>query len=363
MLQQTQVATVIDYYHRFLAVYPNVRSLAAAEEPAVLRLWSGLGYYRRARQLHAAAKQIVAHGGQFPKSLEGILSLPGIGRYTAGAIASFAYDQPAPIVEANTQRLFSRLIQLEIDPRSRDGQTQLWSFAESLVAAPIVARLAGPRTKRPKQTFSPGRINQAVMELGSQVCTPRDPDCPNCPLSRLCPTFSAGLQATLPLAPPKKVITELTHIALVIRKPSDPDQVLMRLNSKDEWWHGLWDLPRIDVTHSQVFQSAATLRRRDSSSSSSSSFSSSSSIASLTPTDLDWLAAQFHAQHTLNCTIDSYQSSWKHAVTRYRIALHAFAATLAPRLRLQPPLAWHSISAALDLPLTAPAKRLLSSLR
>jgi len=351
MLQQTQVATVIDYFHRFLAAYPDVRSLASAEEQSVLRLWSGLGYYRRARQLHAAAKQIVARGGEFPKSLDEILSLPGIGRYTAGAIASFAYDQPAPIVEANTQRLFSRLIRLEIDPRSRDGQAQLWSFAGSLVdeSADVQVVKAPPLKTQP--TLSPGRINQAVMELGSQICTPRDPDCPNCPLSRLCPTFAAGLQTTLPIAAPKKVITDLTHIALLIRKPSDENLVLMRQNAEDEWWHGLWDLPRVDVSHSAEFHAAAFV---------SSGAAPGKPIPAL---EFDWLAGAFHAEHALNCAVGDYHGSWKHAVTRYRIALHAFAATLAPRTRIRPPFAWHSIAEALDLPLTAPAKRLLRSLQ
>ena len=190
MLQQTQVATVIDYFHRFLATYPDVQSLAAADEQAVLRMWSGLGYYRRARQMHAAAKQIAATGGPFPQTLAEIETLPGIGRYTAGAIASFAFDLPAPIVEANTLRLFSRLLKLQIDPRSREGQTQLWSFAQSLVESPT----------RSQPTITPSRINQAVMELGSQVCTPRDPDCDHCPLNQLCPTFADGLQALIPVA-------------------------------------------------------------------------------------------------------------------------------------------------------------------
>ncbi len=359
MLQQTQVATVIDYYHRFLAAYPDVHSLAAADEQSVLRLWAGLGYYRRARQLHAAAKQMVAAGGDFPKSLAEITSLPGIGRYTAGAIASFAYDQPTPIVEANTQRLFSRLIRLEIDPRSRDGQSQLWDFAESLVRQPSNI-----------PSFSPGRINQAVMELGSQICTPRNPDCPNCPLSRLCPTFAAGLQTILPIAAPKKVITELTHVAIVVRDVRGSDRFLMRQNSEDQWWHGLWDFPRLDVSHLAAFsrgriapqprgasKKKATQKQPD----------SSKPLANFgfAPDELDWLAAELHSQHKINCTLTGYHSSWKHAVTRYRISLHAFTATTTasdPR-KLPPSNAWHSISQAQEQPHSAPAKRLLTALQ
>lgn len=336
MLQQTQVATVIDYFHRFLAAYPNVNSLAAADEQSVLRMWSGLGYYRRARQMHAAAKLIAASGGAFPASLADIEKLPGIGRYTAGAIASFAYDQPAPIVEANTQRLFSRLLKLEIDPRSRDGQSQLWTFAESLVE-----NLESKTTRR-ESPLSPGRINQAVMEIGSQVCTPRDPSCLICPLRPLCPTYAAGAQATIPVAAPKKVITDLTHVALLIT--NSRGEILMRQNSPNEWWHGLWDLPRVDVSHAPSFhqQDLASIAFPD--------------------VELDWLATAFHQEHELTATVTSHRASLKHAVTRYRIALHTFAATLAPRTRITPPFAWQSLPLALNLPLTAPAKRILKSL-
>lgn len=194
-------------------------------------MWSGLGYYRRARQLHAAAKKVVQEFGDFPSSIDDILSLPGIGRYTAGAIASFAFDQPAPIVEANTQRLFARLIKLEEDPRTQG------IAAKALAVRGIAVPAKGKR--------GAGRINQAAIELGSQVCTPREPACHACPIS-LCPTFADGLQNRIPVAAPKLITTELEHIALVIERPG---QYLLRQNPADQWWHGLWDFPRLDVTH------------------------------------------------------------------------------------------------------------------
>ncbi len=326
MLQQTQVATVIDYYHRFLKAYPDVSSLAAADEQDVLRLWAGLGYYRRARQLHAAAKQIVGSTGSFPSTVAEIEKLPGIGRYTAGAIASFAFELPAPIVEANTQRLFSRLIRLEIDPRSRDGQLQLWSFAQSLVD---------------HSQHSPARINQAVMEIGSQVCTPRNPNCPNCPLSQHCPTFADGLQASIPMVAPKKVITELTHIAFLIR---DGTQLLMVRNTADQWWTGLWDLPRINVTHLAAFQ-----KKKETS-------------HSLSPVDLAWLATQLTDQYGIECTVVEHHHTFKHAVTRYRITLHTYTANIHSRPKRHPNIEWHRLAPALELPLTAPAKKILSRL-
>lgn len=325
MLQQTQVATVVDYYHRFLSAYPDVGSLAAADEQEVLRLWAGLGYYRRARQLHAAAKQIAQHSSQFPSTLAEIETLPGVGRYTAGAIASFAFDHPAPIVEANTQRLFSRLIRLEIDPRSREGQLRLWDFAQSLV----------------EQTdFSPGSINQAVMEIGSQVCTPRNPSCHQCPLSKFCPTYADGLQASIPVVAPKKVITELTHVALLIRNRG---QLLMLKNNDDKWWAGLWDLPRVDATE------LAKLR------------SHTPSSTSFSTAELSWIANQFSQQHELECTVGEHHRTFKHAVTRYRITLHTFAASMESRLKANSNFAWHRPASALELPLTAPAKKILSS--
>ncbi len=323
MLQQTQVATVIDYYQRFLAAYPDVAALAAAEEQDVLRLWSGLGYYRRARQMHAAAKQIVKADGQFPSSAIEIEALPGIGRYTAGAIASFAFNQPAPIVEANTQRLFSRLLRLEVDPRSPSGQLQLWAFAQLLVDT---------------KEYSPARINQAVMEIGSQVCTPRNPDCLNCPLSLLCPTFADGLQSTIPVIAPKKTVSELTHVAFAIRQR---DQLLMIQNAADQWWTGLWDFPRVDVSHNAKFHNKALATQ------------------SFSPSDFEWLASQLHQQHGIDCEVAGHHHTFKHTVTRYRITLHTFNASSGKRNPRNPAHAWHPLPSALDLPLTAPAKKIL----
>ena len=225
MLQQTQVATVIDYYHRFLKRFPTVSDLAAAETSEVLQYWEGLGYYRRARQLHQAAKKIVnEYSGSFPQEFAQVLDLPGVGRYTAGAICSFAYDQPHPIVEANTQRLYSRLLALEEDPRSSASQKRLWDLAERIV---------------PKK--SPGEINQALMELGSLVCTPTNPKCLECPLVELCPTAKLGLQSRIPAPPKAKAFESVYEVAWVVWNGS---QVLLRQCQPGERWEGLWDFPR-----------------------------------------------------------------------------------------------------------------------
>jgi A/G-specific adenine glycosylase len=166
MLQQTRVAAVLDHYRIFLERFPNVEALAAASEDAVLAAWSGLGYYRRARMLHRCAKELVEkRGGRFPQSAEGLRTLPGIGRYTAAAIASIAFDEPVAVVDGNVERVLGRL-------NGRDlTQPQTWQQAESLLSTP-----------------RPGDFNQAMMELGATVCLPRDPKCLACPVRKWCVT-------------------------------------------------------------------------------------------------------------------------------------------------------------------------------
>jgi A/G-specific adenine glycosylase len=228
MLQQTQVASVLRYYPRFLARFPTVAALAAAREHDVLRLWEGLGYYRRARQMHAAAKLIVAeHQGHFPREMEVVRRLPGIGRYTAGAILSIAFDQRQPILEANTIRLLSRLLAYRGDTAGLTGRKVLWRAAEDLLP-----------------TRGSSRFNQALMELGSLLCTPRDPRCEQCPLATLCPTQRAGLHDRIP-RPRRQVVVEDVHEAAVI--VVDRGRVLLRRCSDGERWAGLWDFPRFVV--------------------------------------------------------------------------------------------------------------------
>jgi A/G-specific adenine glycosylase len=230
MLQQTQVATVIPYFERFLATFPTIESLAKAPESKVLRLWEGLGYYRRARQLHEAAKIIASeHGGVFPTELATVQSLPGIGRYTAGAILSIARDAREPILEANTIRLLSRLLAYRGDPRRSAGQQLLWTFAKALL----------PRR-------STGVFNQALMELGSTICTPRDPRCAACPVESLCPTRTKGWQRLVPPPKSKKRYEQVSEAAVIVWRG---DRVLVRRCADRERWAGLWDFPRFACRH------------------------------------------------------------------------------------------------------------------
>jgi A/G-specific adenine glycosylase len=228
MLQQTQVATVCGYFTRFLETFPTVTDLAWADEEQVLRLWEGLGYYRRARQLHKAAKILVEEcGGEFPREMEDARRLPGIGRYTAGAILSIAYDLPQPILEANTIRVYSRLLAYEGDPHNAAGQKTLWSMAEAVV---------------PKK--QPGRLNQALMELGREVCKSRGPLCESCPVASLCGAFQRGLQDRIPRLKAKPKIEEVHEAAVIVRRRG---RVLLIKRGDSGRWAGLWDFPRFPL--------------------------------------------------------------------------------------------------------------------
>ena len=228
MLQQTTVSAVIPYFQRFIERFPTVATLASAPLEEVLRCWEGLGYYSRARNLHRAAGLIVSeHGGDFPRSTSQLNELPGIGRYTAGAIAAFAWDLPAAILEANTERLYARLTCLEESADSTAGRRQLWAFAESIV----------PRQRA-------GDFNQALMDIGSRVCTPTDPHCGDCPLSALCLARQRGLQLELPRRRPRPEITELSELAIVLEHHG---KILLRQRSPQERWAGLHDFPRMEA--------------------------------------------------------------------------------------------------------------------
>ncbi|MFQ5946291.1 MAG: A/G-specific adenine glycosylase, partial [Anaerolineae bacterium] len=182
MLQQTQARTVVPYYTKFIRRFPTAESLAAASLDEVLKAWEGMGYYARARNLHDAARRVVErHGGRVPDTLATLRELPGIGRYTAGAIVSIAYGIPAPALDANARRVLSRVYLVDGDPGDRAIETQLWDLAGSLVP--------------PER---PGDFNQAIMELGATICLPRRPKCGRCPVARRCGARELGRQEEIP---------------------------------------------------------------------------------------------------------------------------------------------------------------------
>lgn len=229
MLQQTQVATVIPYYEKFVEQYPTVGTLAEAAEQDVMAAWAGLGYYRRARMLQAAARDIMQkHDGQFPQELSQILALPGIGRYTAGAVYSFAYNKPAPIVEANTARLLSRLFLVEGPLSASLAQRQLWGIAEHLLPDEN-ARLH----------------NYGLMELGALICRPR-PLCGDCPLTSCCQAFKEGLQLEIPRQAIKPAKIQRAFAGLVLQWN---DKFLLREIGAGEWHAGLYEFPTVPIPH------------------------------------------------------------------------------------------------------------------
>ncbi len=224
MLQQTQVERVKEFFSRFITRFPSVEALARAPERDVLKHWEGLGYYRRARQLHAAARQIVReHEGEFPRTAAELRELPGIGRYTAGAIASIAHGLAEPIIEANTRRVIARLVG-HAKPVGGAGDAPLWEIAAKLVP-----------------TRDPGIFNQALMELGALVCSPERPSCPRCPLAGVCVAHATGTTISIPMMPPPKAPKKIRETALVIRHGS---RVVVEKRAAGEWWEGLWDFPR-----------------------------------------------------------------------------------------------------------------------
>jgi A/G-specific adenine glycosylase len=277
MLQQTQVETVKPYFQRFVAALPSIAALAAADEQQVLRLWEGLGYYRRARQLHKAAKQIVAeHSGSFPCDQAAVERLPGIGRYTAGAILSIAFDQRRPILEAHTVRLFSRLLAYDGQTTSTAGQKLLWAAAEAVLP-----------------TRDVGHFNQALMELGSVVCTPRTPECDVCPALGLCHAQRRGLQREIPRPKPRPKFEEVTEVAVLVRRRG---RVLVIQWPEGRRWAGLWDFPRFAVSG----ESEADIHRQ--------------------------IVDNVRRMTGVEIALGQRRKTIRHGVTRFRITLHCYDA-------------------------------------
>ncbi len=231
MLQQTQVATVVPYFHRFLQKFPTVADLAGADEQDVLRAWQGLGYYSRARNLRAAAQVIVRnHAGRVPNTVEALRTLPGVGAYTAGAVASIAYNCRAPIVDGNVARVLCRVDRIETDPRDKATLAILWRRAEEILPP---ARL--------------GDFNSSLMELGATVCTPRSPQCLICPVSAHCEASAAGVQDRIP-APRKATATPLLHRdVLCVRGTRDgSDAWLIEQRPANGRWAGMWQFVTVE---------------------------------------------------------------------------------------------------------------------
>lgn len=278
MLQQTQVATVIPYFERFMARFPTVHDLAAAPLDDVLKLWEGLGYYTRARNLHRAA-QIVTHdlGGRFPASVEELQTLPGIGRYTAGAIASFAFGQDAALLDGNVIRVFARVFDIADDIRQTATSTRMWGLAEQLV----------PRGRA-------AAWNEALMEVGRRVCTPKAPDCAACPIATHCAAYQNGVQHQRPVRSRKPKTPHYDVTAAVTRR--DDGRILIAQRPPDGMLGSLWEFPG---GKREAGESLADCLRRE-----------------------------IREELAIDIAVDHQIGTVKHAYSHFRITLYAFECRL-----------------------------------
>lgn len=317
MLQQTTVAAVVPYLERFLAALPTLETLADASEQDVLRLWEGLGYYSRARNLRKAAQTIVADfEGAMPVSVEAIQSLSGIGRYTAGAIASFAFGQQAAIVEANTARFYARLIGLDEELSKSSSQKRLWAFADAVVPAK-----------------EPGKFNQALIDLGATVCRPKEPLCSECAVASLCKAFQTNRVGEIPAPKKRSVPTQLVEACVAVERRNE---VLLQQRDETEWWSGLWDFPRFRESEGGTMTDD---QRRT------------------------WLAKAVREQSGLEIKTANYVKTMTHAVTRYQITLHCYRAqVIAGRKQSKRRLKWVPITKLREMPLTKTARRFANRL-
>jgi A/G-specific adenine glycosylase len=236
MLQQTRVAAVIPYYERFLETYPDVQSLAGAKTDRVLASWAGLGYYSRARNLQRAAKEIAErHAGHFPREYEAALALPGIGRYTAAAVLSIAYDAPHAVLDGNVARVLARIGVLRGELRA----PALWRKLEA-AAQDLLARNA------------PGDWNEAMMELGATVCTPKSPLCGECPVEMWCRARQLGIAEKLPSARKKRATVQVTLAAAVLLDPRGRTLLVRQLDGEGALFSRLWQFPALETTGSDA---------------------------------------------------------------------------------------------------------------
>lgn len=278
MLQQTQVETVIPYYRRFLARFPSVKALAEAHTDQVLKSWENLGYYSRARHLHAAAKEVVAcRGGKIPQTRRALLSLPGIGEYTAAAVLSMAFGKPVAAIDGNVLRVISRLFALRGPVGSSEYRQKVHNLADQLLSKK-----------------KPGLFNQAMMDLGATVCTPRDPSCPSCPVKGLCMAENLGLQENIP-APGKRPAPLHKHMTAAILMDRKK-RVLVVQRPASGLLGGLWKFPGGERRAKEALESA--------------------------------LARTVREELGVSVRVQKPVASVKHAYTHFRVTFHVYRCAL-----------------------------------
>jgi len=277
MLQQTQIETVIPYYMRFLKKYPSVNDLADAPIDDILKMWEGLGYYSRARNLHKAA-QMVAHeyGGEFPDTVDSLLQLSGVGRYTAGAIASIAFGLSASVLDGNVIRVFTRLLDMDEDVTQATTKTKLWDLADKWV---------------PDQHA--GDYNQALMELGQSICRPKNPTCEDCPIQAHCLAFANGTQSERPVKKKKAPTPHVDVTAGLIRHADG--RLLIAQRPMEGLLGGLWEFPGGKLEDGETLE--------------------------------ECLARELQEELAIHVQVNDLFVSVKHAFTHFKITLHTFECT------------------------------------
>jgi len=319
MLQQTQVKTVIPYWERWMRELPTIQSVAKVSPAKLHKLWEGLGYYARVRNLQKAAQQIIAqHNGKFPKNFDDILELPGIGRYTAGAIASIAFNQPRPILDGNVIRVLTRIFGIGTDPREKKTNARLWQLAGELV----------DHASRTTHHVAPcSHLNQSLMELGALICTPRSPNCVVCPVQKLCVARKENRQDQLPNLSKRAAATERRFLAFVVVRDG---KFLVRQRPARVVNAHLWEFPNVEAGARLAEPQHATAR-----------------------------APQ------LRTTSNKPLCIIKHSITRYRITLEAWRAELtngAPASGSARRGRWLSLRQLHKLAFTSAHKKILARL-
>ena len=326
MLQQTQVKTVIPFWNRWLRELPTIAAAAKADSAKLHKLWEGLGYYTRVRNLQKAAQVIQEkHGGKFPERFEEVLALPGIGRYTAGAICSIAFNQPTPILDGNVIRVLTRLFGIAENPKEKATNAQLWQIAEELVShAKTPSRKEKDSSLRAfaplREDNSCSHLNQSLMELGALICTPRNAQCLICPVQKLCVAFKEGRVDELPNLGKRETATARHFLAFAVEWNG---KFLVQQRPAGVVNAHLWEFPNVEVTDAPSSRPSPPLGKKVAGGRLRGNASATDSIAKASVVFQKVFGVKPKAIQPLRTV--------KHSITRYRITLEAFSVSLARR--------------------------------
>jgi A/G-specific adenine glycosylase len=331
MLQQTQVRTVVPYWERWMRELPTIQDVASASPDKIHKLWEGLGYYTRVRNLQKAARQIVEkHGGKFPDDFNDVLALPGIGRYTAGAICSIAFNQPAPILDGNVIRVLTRVFGIGENPREKKTNTRLWRLAEELVTCASRLKSKTGTKDEDEKPATCSHLNQSLMELGALVCAPRQPQCAICHLKKLCVAFRENRVAELPNLGKHAAATARHFAAFVVEQQG---RFLVRQRPAGVVNAHLWEFPNVEIDSNR----SSSFTKRDRSTCHSRRKSQSRLTSAATNTGVDPSTVQ--AAKKLGFKIRDGKPFWtvKHSITRYRITMEAWRTSFKGTISVNTP--------------------------